>query len=192
MSNATFTENFNTFTGSGFAPIPSLGQLDSDLWIISGLSDGSITYGDTRTSGDFARGSASSPVNTGGVYGFTVASGNNAFGVQPAGDDFTPGAITLRLQNVTNSLVDSITLSYIIRFRNDQNRANSLNFSYSGDGNIFTAVSSLNFITPEASDTSGWQSVTRSITLSGLSIAANSNFFLRWALLVSVWKRGLY
>ena len=69
MSNATFTENFNTFTGSGFAPIPSLGQLDSDLWIISGLSDGSMTYGDTRTSsGDFARGQTSNPVTTGGVY----------------------------------------------------------------------------------------------------------------------------
>jgi predicted extracellular nuclease/2',3'-cyclic-nucleotide 2'-phosphodiesterase (5'-nucleotidase family) len=181
MSNATFTENFNTFTGSGFAPIPSLGQLDSDLWIISGLSDGRMTYGDTRTSsGDFAGGQTSNRVTTGGVYAFSIASGNNAFGVQPAADDFTPGAITLRLQNVTNSLVDSITLSYIIRFRNDQNRANSLNFSYSRDGNSFTAVSSLDFITPGNLDSSGWQSVTRSITLSGLSIAANSNFFLRW------------
>ena len=107
MSTATFTENFNTFTGLGLAPIPSLGQLDSDLWIISGLSDSSMTYGDTRTSGDFARGQTSNPVTTGGVYAFIVASGNNAFGVHPTTDDFTPGTITLRLQNVTNSLVDS-------------------------------------------------------------------------------------
>jgi hypothetical protein len=38
---------FTGFTGAGFAPTPAAGQLDSDLWRVTGLSDGAGTFGGT-------------------------------------------------------------------------------------------------------------------------------------------------
>jgi hypothetical protein len=57
-----FSETFSGFDGSGFAPSPATGQLDSNVWRVTGMSDGNGTFGGTHDSGDFARGSS-----TGGV-----------------------------------------------------------------------------------------------------------------------------
>ncbi|NLG35884.1 MAG: hypothetical protein GX548_11080 [Lentisphaerae bacterium] len=77
---------FDGFTGSGFSPQPSAGQLDSDNWIVSGLSDGSLTWGGTQDSGDFARGSRTfGAITQGGIYSFTDSPGGNCLGVQPTG-----------------------------------------------------------------------------------------------------------
>lgn len=65
------TLDFTGFTGSGFQPVPAPGQLDSDDFVVHGLSDDSSpSFGDTLTSGDFARGG---PIEAGealfgGVY----------------------------------------------------------------------------------------------------------------------------
>ncbi|MBN1217568.1 MAG: hypothetical protein JXM69_01465, partial [Anaerolineae bacterium] len=125
-----FTEEFTGFTGSGFDPNPGVGQLDSDIWSVTGLSDGDLLFGDSQTTGDFARGPSAGGVTTGGVYAFDVG-GNTILGVQPGGTDFTPGEIILRLQNNTGSTITQLDVSYDIWYRNDQPRANSLNFSYS-------------------------------------------------------------
>jgi hypothetical protein len=62
-----FTENFQTYTGTGFAPAPAAGQLDSDLWASTGMSDApTAPFGATFTTGDFARGvspAGANPVN---------------------------------------------------------------------------------------------------------------------------------
>jgi len=50
--------DFADFTGGGFAPSPAVGQLDSDNWIVTGLSDGSMTWGETKAWPDFAQGGA--------------------------------------------------------------------------------------------------------------------------------------
>jgi hypothetical protein len=107
--DATFGDvNNGQFDGSGFNPSPSSGQLDSDAWATTGMSDGDSDFGDTETSGDFARGNSSGGVGTGGFYSFTVGTGNNAFGVQPTSSDFTPGTITLKIHNNTGSTITSI------------------------------------------------------------------------------------
>ncbi|MDJ0842948.1 ExeM/NucH family extracellular endonuclease [Crocosphaera sp.] len=179
-TSPSFVEDFNSFTGSGFSPNPNSGQLDSDIWIVTGFSNGSLNFGDTVTSGDFARGSDDGGVSTGGVYGFNVSPENTILGIQPTGGDFTPGEIILKLQNDTGSTVNEIDINYDIWYRNDQNRANSLNFAYSYDGVNFVTVSSLDFTTPETADNNGWQSEVRSATLSGLNIADDQLFYLKW------------
>jgi hypothetical protein len=83
-----FLENFNLFTGTGLAPEPNSGQLNSNAWILTGFSQGNTNFGGTATSGDFARGVSTGGVSTGGVYSFTIANENNILGVQPVGDDF--------------------------------------------------------------------------------------------------------
>ncbi|MEA5618814.1 ExeM/NucH family extracellular endonuclease [Cronbergia sp. UHCC 0137] len=176
-----FEENLQEFTGTGFAPTPTAGQLDSDVWRILGLSDGSGSFGGTHTSGDFARGlDENGSVSTGGTYAFKTDSTNIILGVQPAGSDFTPGTITLKLTNTTGSTITNLDVVYDIFYNNDQARSSSLNFAYSTDDTSYITVAALNFTTPETIDTIGFQSVSRSTTITGLDIATGANFYLQW------------
>lgn len=110
----TFEENFDSFRGNGFSPESGEGQLNSNLWIVKGFSDGDLDFGGTGTTGDFARGESTGGVESGGVYGFNVNSSDYIFGVQPAGSDFTPGEILLKLQNTGEETVKEVTISYDI------------------------------------------------------------------------------
>ena len=178
---ATTPIDFTGFDGSGFAPTPNAGQLDSDIWRVTGLSDGTMNFGDTKTSGDFARGASSGGVSTGGVYSFDVGGGNTTLGVQPGGSDFTPGAFTLKIENTTGNTVADVYVSYTIWTYNDQDRANSLNFSWSLDDTTYTTVPSLDYTTPGTADTTPtWTSVSRSTTLSGVNLPAGGFLYLKW------------
>lgn len=177
--------DFNDFRGQGFSPLPLPGQLDSDYWRVTGLSDGNGTFGGTHDTGDFARGLHNGGTGTGGVYAFDLYSAPNItdtiLGVQPTTDDFTPGAFTLRLQNTTGSTLDQVYVAYEIWTRNDQPRSNSLNFAYSKDDSVYTSVAALDFTTPLTADPSPfWSPVTRTVTLSGLGLANGAYLYLRW------------
>ena len=187
--NQTSTINFDTpisnvnqaFSGAGLATSPNSGQLDADAWSITGFSDGSQVFGQTATSGDFARGTSTGGVTTGGLYAFEVSSGNKALGIQPGGSDWTPGSITLKVVNTSNGTINDIDLSYLVYVRNDQNRSSSFNFSYSTDGNTFQSVSSLNLTSSaNAASNPAWQQTTKSISLNNLGLAPNADFYLRW------------
>ena len=89
--NSPVIIDFTGFNGSGFSPTPLAGQLDSGIWAIDGLSDGSLTFGGTATSGDFARGTDPDAVGTGGIYAFNTGNGDTALGIQPGGTDWSPG-----------------------------------------------------------------------------------------------------
>ncbi len=178
---ATTPIDFTGFDGSGFAPNPAAGQLDSDIWRVTGLSDGDGTFGGTYTTGDFARGSSSGGVSTGGVYSFDVGGGNTTLGVQPGSSDFTPGDFTLKIENTTGSTVADVYVSYVIWTFNDQDRANSLNFSWSLDDTTYTQVPSLDYTTPGTADTTPtWTSVSRSTTLTGVNLPAGGFLYLKW------------
>ena len=173
--------DFTGFTGAGFDPEPAAGQLNSNEWIITGMSDGSMAYGESRTSGDFARGTSSGGVTTGGCYSFNLGTGDASLGFQPAGSDFNPGTAELRLQNLTGSILNRINIQYDIYVYNDQARANSFNFSYSENGTDFTAISGLDYTSPEAADaTPAWVQNTRTTSITGLNVANNGFLYLRW------------
>lgn len=174
-----YTENFQNFTGSGFAPTPAPGQLDSDIIIVNGLSDGGMSYGDTRTSGDFARGiDIDGGVSTGGVYAFTVA-GNSSLGAQPIGSDFTPGSFDFRIENTTGNTLNGFEISYDLLVNNNEGRANSFNFLFSIDGVNFLQVPALNYTSPEAADANGFVSIPRSATFNA-SVASGAFIYLRF------------
>jgi Family of unknown function (DUF5689) len=176
--NGGATIDFTGFAGAGFTPSPAAGQLDSDDWVATGLSDGSSTFGGTFTSGDFARGTSGGGVNTGGVYAFDI-SGNTALGVQPAGSDFTPGTFTLRVQNATGATLNSIDVSYVAYYLNDQPRGNSFNFSYSTDGSSYTGIPALDLVSPDAA-AGTWVANPRSTTIVGITVPNGGLFYLRW------------
>ena len=176
------TVDFTGFTGTGFTPTPAAGQLDSDTFSVLGLSDGDLAFGGSGTTGDFARGTTTGGVTTGGVYAFNLGGGNMAFGVQPAGSDFTPGELILRVDNNTGDMVDEVEVTYDIIVRNDQGRANSFNFSHgTSSGGPFTAVGALDFTTTETADGApSFITTNRMTTITGLGLANGASLFLRW------------
>jgi hypothetical protein len=183
---ATFTEsgyqeNFDGFTGAGFSPNPDPGQLHSGNWRVTGMSDGNGVFGGTHITGDFARGSSTGGVTTGGLYAFDVGGGTTIMGVQPGGTDFTPGAFTLRLENTSGKTVEFLDLEYDIYVLNDQDRSNSFNFAFSFDDISYTAVPSLNYTTPAAADAEPvWVKVERSTTISGLTFQHGDFIYFQW------------
>ncbi len=183
FDNTVSGVNNGTFSGAGFQPSPGVGQLNSNAWAVTGWNDGPLAFGGTQTGGDYARGTASAPVSTGGMYGF---SGGNittgvALGFQPGGNDWAPGTLTLRIQNNSSQTLSSLSLSYIVYVRNDQARSNSFNFSYSLDDSTFSSVPSLDLVSGTAADTNGFVANNRATTLSGFNIAPGQSIYVRWS-----------
>lgn len=175
------------FTGTGFQATPTAGQLDSDAWASTGMSDGPLAFGGARTIGDYARGAVNAAQSTGGFYAYTGApqsAANPCLMIQPAGSDFAPGTLTLRIQNNGTAFINQMVVSYDLFVRNDQARASSFNFSYSSDNTTYTPVAALNYTSIEVADALGWVQVgsspSRSTTITGLSVAPGDFFYIRW------------
>ena len=173
--------NSGSFAGTGFATTPSSGQLDADAWATTGLSDSNKDFGVSNTSGDHARGSSSGGVSTGGHYSFDIGGGNRALGIQPTGSDWTPGTLTLRIDNNSTSVINEMDVSYRVYVRNDQSRSSSFNFSYSFDHVSYTDVATANYTSAQSSGSTAWQAIDRNILLSNLALAPGASFYLRWS-----------
>ncbi|MEZ0121661.1 MAG: hypothetical protein AB9Q22_02605 [Candidatus Reddybacter sp.] len=133
LATSIYAENFSGFDGSGFTANPAVGQLDSGLFRVTGLSDGDGVFSGNYTSGDFARGGSAGGETTAGIYAFDVSNGalisNPALGVQPAGSDLTPGSISLQLVNQSSSAINSLEIQFDIFELNDKDRSSSVNFA---------------------------------------------------------------
>ncbi len=168
FSTAVTGVNAANYDGSGLAASPAAGQLDSDGFAITGFN----------TAADLTRGSTTGGVGTGGLYNLNP---NVAIWVQPGGSDFTPGDITLTIQNNGATDIQQITVSYDILNLNDQGRSNSFNFSHSTDNVTYTPVVANDFTSPAAADALGIQTIPRGPTvITGLTITPGSSFFIRW------------
>ena len=175
--------NEGQFDGTGFTSTPSNGQLDSDAWATTEMSDGDTDFGDTSTSGDYARGTTSGNVSTGGFYAFETSTGNFSFGAQITGSDFMNGDIVLKSQNKTGQQVTSIKIDYTVYVFNNENRSTIIEFYYGEDENFgdYTYVNGLDVITPAGDDSSPtWVAEQRTTTITGLNIASNDYFYFNW------------
>jgi hypothetical protein len=181
------TVDFNEYRGAGFTtmPLANIGQLCTNTWAVTGWSDGNKPFGGVTsiaTAGDHARGLRAAPVTTGGFYGVNKSGTDYALLIQPAGTpDFTPGTLTLKVQNTTGSTLNSYQVMYDILEFNDQNRSNSMNFSYSTDDVTYTPVTALDYTTVQAASASPAFVITpKSTTINGISVPNNGFFYLRW------------
>lgn len=182
--------NNAAYTAAGFQAAPAAGQLDSDGWAATGWTDGALAFGGTQTTAatDYTRGATAVAVATSGFYSYTGAphsAANPALLIQPGGTDWAPGTLTLRILNNTGSTITSYTISYDLFIQNDQARSNSLNFSYSTDNVTYTPVAALDYTSTAAADALGYVQVgtspSKSTTVSSLSIANGSYFYVRWS-----------
>jgi hypothetical protein len=172
--------DFAGFDGSGLVPAPGAGQLDSDEWVVRGVSDGDLAFGGDGSAGDYARGASSGGEAEGGVWAFDVGA-SVALGANPTMDDFTPGSFVLRLVNETGQTIESIDLAYVVWRNNNGNRSNTTAFAWSTDDSAYTTLGALGFTTPAAADGDGWINVDQSTTIGGLSIEDGENLYLRWS-----------
>jgi predicted extracellular nuclease len=184
-----FSEDFSSFTGTGFASTPGAGQLDSDNWIVTGMSDSpNPVFGFSASTGDFARGivGTSNPT-TGGVYSSNAASnptGSGALILQSGSADVDPGSITLRVQNTTGAALTDLHVSFDWLFRNNEGRGATLSFSYSTDGTNFTTFSGAGASSPTVAGSPVPTTFTvtpeHDLTLSGVTVGTDSSLYLRW------------
>ncbi len=170
--------DFTGFTGAGYQPGGGGGTLNSDDWIVTGLSEGDLDFGATATTGDYARGSTMGLVITGGIYGVDIL-GNQGLMVQPTADDFTAGSFILKLENNTGSDIGSIDLSYTIYVLNDAGRSNSFNLSVSPDNITYNDITAVDYSSPESADFSPYVE-NKSTTISGFLLADGDLIYLRW------------
>lgn len=177
--------------GNGFQPNTIInGRLNSNAWAFTGLSDGPLNFGGSNIAGDYARGAVNAAVTTGGIYSYRGAPAsvaNPTLMFQPAASDLNPGTITLRILNSGTTIITQLALSYNLYVRNDQNYANSFNFSYSVDNNNYTDVPALDYTSGAAADAvPTWALVgtapSRSTNITGIYVPPTTYLYLRWTI----------
>lgn len=179
------TIDFTGYGGLGFDPNPTAGQLSSNTWASSGMSDGTLFFGGSRTSADYTGQLTLPGVTASGFYSLDL-SGNIVFWVQPTAADFSPGTLTLRVTNNTGAPMTSLDVAYDLLVFNDQARSNSFNFLYSTDttqaGGGYVAVTSLDYTSTDVADATpvAIQTIPRSAQLTGLNIPDGGSIYLRW------------
>ena len=175
--------DFQGFTAGGFAPDPEAGQLDSDAWIVTGVSDGDFDFGDTVSGGDYGRSASSSDsVGIGGVYAFSENGViDAALGCQPTGGDFSPGAFVLRMTNEAGGVVNSVQVASDLLYRNNEDRSSSLTLEYSTDGTTFVPVPAASVDSPEGGvEGAQWTSTSTDVAIEDLGVQPGAFFYLRW------------
>ena len=183
FDNTVAGVNNGAYVGTGFLNTPGTGQLDAGAWAITGLSDGDKDFDVENTTGDYARGTTDT--GTGGLYAFDISNGGTAdyaFGFQPTDVDFTPGTITLKIQNNTGADATIFEIAYDIYVLNNGGRASIVKFSYSTDNSTYTDISLDYSTTKPAALTPTWQAVhkTSTIDVSGTPIVDGGYFYIRW------------
>jgi hypothetical protein len=174
--------NQGQFSGSGMSSSPASGQINSLGLSIAGMSDGSVSFGASNTSGDFARGNASGGVSTGGMYAFEVSSGNKALGFQPTSTDFANGTVILKVQNNTGDTLKNILFSYDLYVFNDQDRSTLCEVSFSTDNSTYNQNDTLTFFTDTLAMTSAaWRRNTATQHISGLNLADGAYYYIKWS-----------
>jgi hypothetical protein len=188
--NTTYTIDFDTtvthvnngsFTGTGFAAVPTAGQLDANAFAIDGLQDATTIFGEEQSGNDFGKGISSGGTTSGGIYAFEVAANDYALGIQPTGNDFTPGTIHLQFTNNTGAIVTDVSLAYEVYFFNNETRSNDFICSHGPDTSSLTTVSASRIYSGLESDAVPvWERNVVAIELTGLSIPAGGTYVIAW------------
>ncbi len=177
------TIDFTGFQGAGFETAPVAGQLSSNNWAFTGFSDGDMAFGGSSAAiGDLMKGVTTGGITSGGLYAYDDGSDQSMY-IQSTGGDFTPGTITLRMQNNTGTTMNQLDLAYDIVVLNDATRAISFNLSFSEDDATYTNMASLDYTTTEPADaTPAYTQVPMAGTINGINVADGGFFYVRWTL----------
>ncbi len=163
-SGSTITQDFTGYNG----------MTGPTGWDALGFSDGA-GFSENR-------GTSIGGETQGGTYAFDIGGGNVALGVQPGGDDFTPGYYQLEVVNSSGAAVDHWNVAFTSYVFNDQDRSNRFEFSFSTDGMTFTDVASGSFTSAESADAMAAWAVGANFSDSLAAPVANGgSLYLRWS-----------
>ena len=198
LGTTPVTIDFNDFRGTGFAPTPAAGQLDSDSYDVIGdagpVANRPSTFGDTQTTGQFARGPSTGGVTAEGVYAFETAAGDYALGIQPIGTFFGPGTsggsggyIHVRFENATGRALSAVTVQGEIKVLNNGGRSTSIGVALLPDVVVTGGQEQsrgvpkrvIEVATPAAATQDGWTTTPFSTTVDGIELSPGENFYVR-------------
>lgn len=179
--DVAITENFNSMGNSGTAALPTDWRFGSATTYSTGVTAATLAAGTTGT-GAIA-------TNSGGGY-YNFANGVNGTSTDRApgwlsATGFTsPRQLFVRLTNNTGSTIGSADIAYDIeKYRNGQ-RAFTIAFYTSTDGtnwNEVTAASQTYALSGNNNPVNPATTISKSFTVTGLSIANGSDLYLRWS-----------
>ncbi len=173
--------NFTDFTGSGFCNTFSPGMLHTENWSVEGFSQGAVFFGGCDTiNGDFTRGISMGNVSSGGVYSFQIDTNIIALGLQSTSSDFSPGAIYLRIQNLSNRVIQHLNLSYDLYINNNENRSSywSCLIKIGAEEYIYQGLLSDSSGTTE--DSFGFVKDMKFLTLSNIEFLPEEYLYIQW------------
>ncbi len=179
--NTVVTQNFNAIGASSTASLPANWKMSSaGTGLTSGWATGTNIIATTQT--------ASTGVpTTGGAYNWATTAGTDrAVGFMASGGYASPNSIMAYFRNTTGATITTLTINFAIERYRINTAAFSLAFFSSADGAAWTArtdgdIGTTVFATAASAYSFGSpQIVFKTVTLTGLTILNNGDFYLRW------------
>jgi hypothetical protein len=192
-NTSTINQNFDGMGATATASLPA-------NWKMSPAGGGiTATWGNAGNFTAVTQGASSGTPTSGGRYnwGNSVTTTDRALGVMTSGGYTSPNAIMAHFRNTNAGTLQTLTIGYTLERYRINTAAASVAFSYSLDGSAWTAVSGGDIASsslPTGTNAynfnpSGTPSSTvagiislSSISITGLSIPNNGDFYLRWNL----------
>ena len=164
-------------------PHPHTGELDGRGIQLSNLRGDDFSWSDSLSAMTGGRGDSPGGVLSGGVYAFEVTPGNYALGWQPDGDNYTPGAMILRVINNAGVAFVRLRLSYRLYLLNDRDRSQRVNLQYSYNGTNWIRVATALVLTDVLRDENPvWEASDISANIEGVLIEPGQPVYLKWVL----------
>ena len=185
----TVSESFNALGASSAASLPSGWKMST----ASTLADWSTVSNVTTVSQAASTGTPTA----GGRYNWGTSATDRAIGFMTDGSYGGPNTILAQFRNGTGATITEMTISFQVERYRSNTAPFYMQFYGSHNGSLWTELaagslsaavfpkgaSAYNFETPKT--------VYKSITLSGLSIAANSDYYFRWTFGSAAGGQGL-
>jgi len=181
LTGTSYSQNFDGIGSAATASLPA-------GWLMTAAADTTVNWADvTNVSATTQQASAGTP-NTGGRYnwGNGTTTTDRAIGFMTSGSYASPNSILFGFTNANSDTITDLTFAFDYERYRINSAAAAITFFTSIDGSTWTALTSgdsgafstgtnaYNFSTGTTVNKSG-------VTLSGLTIAGGSSYYLRWA-----------
>jgi hypothetical protein len=178
--NNAVTQNFD-----GLGTSTNISGLDAGGWRLG--AGASPTFA-TGTSAVSVQAAAFTSISSGGQYNLrnNTTTTDRALGFLNSSGFTSPRSIMLEFTNNTGSTVTELDLAWNYEKYRSGTREFNWSFFHGGDGSTWTAAAAgnQNYL-GDANNSTAFSpptSISKTLTLTGLNIANNSNYYLRWDL----------
>lgn len=179
------TEDFASFTApSTWATAnSSANQLDSDIWAFSSTNTTSSAASTFGLNYILGRGVSSGGVDTFGVYAIDTGAGLKGIGPQANDASWSPGHLTVKLQNDTGVVIEKLRIEWTYLIYNDQDgrRASQLALSSTDETGSYLTVVANGFMSTQDTPSSSpfWIPSPREGKIT-VNLAPGDDYYLRW------------